>query len=155
VKTAVSPIRLASGAASGLQTFVPTAELAEIYVDKVFALGARPYLKARDVFDLHWLVSHGVAVVCTPESLRVRLATYPGETAAAWLVKARARREELDTSVGPIAEDLKRWLPSSWPLTGVAVQSMVRSAATSLDDGVRAMRKIEAQSPAEPTGASP
>lgn len=146
VKTTVSSIRLASGAASGLQTFVPTAELPEIYVDKVFALGARPYLKARDVFDLHWLVSHGVAGVCTPESLRVRLATYPGETAAAWLVKAQARREELASSLGPIEEDLKRWLPSSWPLTGAAVRSMVQSAITSLDEGLRAMRQIEAQS---------
>ncbi len=155
VKTTVSPIRLASGAASGLQTFVPTAELPEIYVDKMFALGARPYLKARDVFDLHWLVLHGVAGVCTPESLRVRLATYPGETAAAWLVKAQARREELASSAGPIEEDLKRWLPSSWPLTRVAVQSMVQSAITSLDEGLRAMRQVEAQSRAEPAGPSP
>ena len=115
----------------------------------MFALGARAYLKARDVFDLHWLVLHGVAGVCTPESLRVRLATYPGETAAAWLVKAQARREELASSVSPIAEDLKRWLPSSWPLTEVAVQSMVQSAITSLGEGIRVMRRIEAQPSAE------
>jgi predicted nucleotidyltransferase component of viral defense system len=150
VKIAVSPIRLASGAASGLQTFVPTAELPEIYVDKVFALGARAYLKARDVFDLRWLVLHGVTGVCTPESLRVRLAIYPGETSVAWLVKAQARREELASSVRPIAEDLKRWLPSSWPVTEVAVQSMVQSAITSLDEGIRVMRQIEAQPRAEP-----
>ncbi|MHB1871738.1 MAG: nucleotidyl transferase AbiEii/AbiGii toxin family protein [Steroidobacteraceae bacterium] len=154
VSTAVSPIRLASGAASGLQTFVPTAERPAIYVDKVFALGARPYLKARDVFDLHWLVSHGVAGVCTPESLRVRLATYPDETAAAWLAKAQERREELASSVAPVEEDLKRWLPSSWPLTREAVQSMVRSAITSLDEGRRAMRQIEARSRTEPAGPS-
>jgi hypothetical protein len=155
VKTTVSPIRLASGAASGLQTFVPTAELPEIYVDKVFALGARPYLKSRDVFDLHWLVSRGVAGVCTPESLRVRLATYPDETAAAWLAKARARREELASSVDRVEEDLKLWLPSSWPLTEAAVQSMVQSAITSLDQAVRVMRRIEAQSRTEPAGPAP
>lgn len=154
VKSTVSPIRLASGAASGLQTFVPTAELPEIYVDKVFALGARPYLKARDVFDLHWLVSRGVAGVCTPESLRVRLATYPDETAAAWLAKAEERREALASSVAPVEEDLKRWLPSSWPLTREAVQSMVRSAITSLDEGRRAMRQIEARSGTKPAGPS-
>lgn len=150
VKIAVSRIRLASGAASGLQTFVPTAELPEIYADKVFALGARPYLKARDVFDLHWLVLHGAAGVCTPESLRVRLAIYPGETTTAWLVKAQARREELASSVSPIAKDLKRWLPSSWPVTEVAVQSMIQSAISSLDEGIRVMRQIEAQPRAEP-----
>ena len=43
VKSTVSPIPLVSGAASGLQTLVPTAELTELYVEKVFALGARPY----------------------------------------------------------------------------------------------------------------
>jgi len=113
------------------------------------------FSKARDVFDLHWLVSHGVAGVCSPESLRVRLATYPEETATAWLVKAQARREQLASSVGPIEEDSKRWLPSSWPVTQVAVESMVQSAISSLDEGLRAMRQIEAQSRAEPAGPSP
>lgn len=94
------------------------------------------------------------AGVCTPASLRVRLATYPDETAAAWLAKARARREELASSVGPIEEDLRRWLPSSWPLTGVAVQSMVQLAVAALDEGLRAMRRVEAQSRAEPAGSS-
>lgn len=154
VKTTVSSIRLVSGAASGLQTFVPTAELPELYVDKVFALGARPYLKARDVFDLHWLVSHDAAGVCTPQSLRVRLATYPDETMGAWLVKAQARRAELASSADPIEADLRRWLPSSWPLTGAAVQSMVQSAISALDDGLRAMRQLEAPSRAEPAGPS-
>lgn len=154
VKTTVTPVRLVTGTASGLQTFVPTAEPPEIYVDKVFALGARPYLKARDVFDLHWLVSHGISGVCTPDSLRVRLAIYPDETAAAWLVKAQARREELASSVSPITQDLKRWLPSSWPLSDVAVRSMVQSATTSLDEGIRVMRQIEAQPHAEPAGPS-
>ncbi len=154
VKTTVTPVRLVTGTAAGLQTFVPTAEPPEIYVDKVFALGARPYLKARDVFDLHWLVSHGVSRECTPDSLRVRLATYPDETAAAWLVKAQARREELASSVSPITQDLKRWLPSSWPLSDVAVRSMVQSATASLDEGIRVMRQIEAQAHAEPAGPS-
>ncbi len=144
VRTAVTPVRLAHGAASGIQTFVPTAELPEIYVDKVFALGARPYLKARDVFDLHWLAARGVSGVCTRENLRVRLETYPEETATAWLAKARPRHEELASSAGAVAEDLKRWLPSTWPLTGAAIQSMVRTAVESLDEGVLVMREIEA-----------
>ena len=144
VKTTIAPVRLVQGAASGMQTFVPTAELPEIYVDKVFALGAPPYLKARDVFDLHWLAAHGVSGVCTQETLRVRLATCPGETATAWLAKARARRKELASSSGAVAEDLKRWLPSTWPLSEAAVQSMVRTAVESLDEGVQLMRKIEA-----------
>lgn len=100
-----------------------------------------------------WLVPQGAKLVVS----KAKDARNPhtGETAAAWLVKAQARREELSSSVGPIEEDLKRWLPSSWPLTGVAVQSMVQSAATSLDEGLRAMRQIEAQSRAEPADPSP
>lgn len=144
VKTTVAPVRLASGAASGLQTFVPTAELPEIYVDKVFALGARPYLKARDVFDLHWLTSRGVPGVCTPTNLRVHLATYPNETVAAWLTKAQARRKQLSSSNALVMEDLKRWLPSSWPLSDSGVRAMIQTAMASLDEGMRVMREIEA-----------
>lgn len=151
VRTTVTPVRLLQGAASGLQTFVPTAELSEIYVDKVFALGARPYLEARDVFDLHWLATHGISGVCTPENLRVRLETYPDETAAAWLAKAQARRQDLASSTGVVGQDLKRWLPSTWPLTEAAVQSMIQTAIESLDEGMRVMRKIDAK--AERSGA--
>lgn len=146
VKTIVTPVRAMHGGTSGLQTFVPTAELTEIYVDKVFALGARPYLKARDVFDLHWLMTRGISGVCTPESLRVRLETYPAETASSWLTKARARRNDLASSTGSVGEDLKRWLPSTWPLTETTLQSMIKGAIDSLDEGMRVMREIEAQS---------
>jgi predicted nucleotidyltransferase component of viral defense system len=151
VSTTVTPVRLLHGSASGLQTFVPTAELPEIYVDKVFALGARPYLKARDVFDLHWLATHGVSGVCTVENMRVRLETYPDETAAAWLTKAQVRHQELASSSGPVRQDLKRWLPSTWPLTEAAVQSMIETATASLDEGIRVMRTIDAS--AEVAGA--
>lgn len=151
VKTTVTPIRLLHGAASGLQTFVPTAELSEIYVDKVFALGARPYLKARDVFDLHWLAAHGISGVCTAENLRVRLETYPDETATAWLTKAQGRRQDLASSTAIVGQDLKRWLPSTWPLTEAAVQSMIQTAIGSLDEGMRVMREVAAT--AEASGA--
>lgn len=148
VRTTVTPVRLLHGVGSGLQTFVPTAELPEIYVDKVFALGARPYLKARDVFDLHWLTAHDVSRVCTPESLRVRLETYPDESASAWLAKAQARRQTLASSTGAIGQDLKRWLPSSWPLTEAAIGSMIHTATESLDEGMRVMREIDAKAQA-------
>lgn len=151
VSTTVTPVRLVHGAASGLQTFVPTAELPEIYVDKVFALGARPYLKARDVFDLHWLAVHGISGVCTTENLRVRLETYPEETPAAWLTKADARGQDLASSAAAVGQDLKRWLPSTWPLTKAAVQAMIQTAIASLDEGMRVMRAIDAT--AEPSGA--
>ena len=75
VKATVSAIRLASGAASGLQTFVSTAELPEIYVDEVFALGARPDLKARDVLDLDWTSDRSAVACRTCRSVTMRAAS--------------------------------------------------------------------------------
>jgi hypothetical protein len=95
------------------------------------------------VFDLHWLAAQGVSGACTPENLRVRLATYPDETASAWLAKARARRSDLVSSAGAVAKDLKRWLPTAWPLTETTIQSMIQAAIDSLDEGMRIMGEIE------------
>jgi len=158
LKIMVSTVRLGSGPGAGAQAFVPTAELSEIYADKVFALGARPYLKPRDVFDLHWLLDRGVAADCSAEDLRIRLATYPNESPAAWLEKAQARRIELAGSVGMVGDDLRRWLPSSWPLDDEMVTGMVRSATGALDRGMAQMNSIEAaaaRSPEDDGGPSP
>jgi Nucleotidyl transferase AbiEii toxin, Type IV TA system len=123
---------------------VPTATLAEIYVDKVFALAARRYLKPRDVFDLHWLhQKHGFAV-CSAANLQVRLATYPNETPSNWLAKAATRRLELKKSSDAIARELKRWLPSAWPLNRSNVDEMIDVAVTALDQGVEIMQTIAA-----------
>lgn len=142
VKTVVAPVRLVHGPVAGIQTFVPTAHLAEIYADKVFALAARPYLKARDVFDLHWLhTTHG-PYVCSIDDLRVRLDLYPNETPLRWLEKAFARRKELLVSTSAIASDLARWLPSSWPLTEAVAKEMVQTAVQSIERGIDAMREL-------------
>lgn len=142
IKTVVSPVRLASGPGAGMQAFVPTAQTSEIYADKVFALVARPYLKPRDIFDLHWLTQNEEHV-CSVDDLRVRLATYPNETPAGWLAKAGARRAELMESAALVQKDLQRWLPSSWPLTSAAVAQMLEAAVQALDLGVALMEDIE------------
>ncbi len=150
LRVAVAPVRLARGPAAGMQAFVPTESLIDIYADKVFALAARPYLKPRDVFDLHWLGMHGDTAAsiaastpgCTAADLRVRLAIYPNETPGAWLDKARARRVQLQASHSAIARDLKRWLPSSWPLGESDVAGMVNASVTALDQGMDVMRGI-------------
>lgn len=150
LRVAVAPVRLARGPAAGMQAFVPTESLIDIYADKVFALAARPYLKPRDVFDLHWLGIRGDTAAstagstpgCTAADLQVRLATYPNETPGAWLDKARARRAQLQTSHSAIARDLKRWLPSSWPLGTAEVASMVNASSAALDQGIALMRAL-------------
>ena len=53
-----------------LAAFVPTADMSEIYVDKVFALAARSYLKPRDVFDLHWLLKRLGQSLCQDNRTR-------------------------------------------------------------------------------------
>lgn len=142
VKVIVAPVRLARGPAAGMQVFVPTAEAAEIYSDKVFALGARPYLKPRDVFDLHWLTTHENVRQCSADDFRVRLATYPNETPAAWLAKSETRLKELRRSVPAITIDLKRWLPSTWPLDESSARAMVDTSATALEQGIELMQEI-------------
>ena len=154
VKATVAPVRLARGPASGMQTFVPTADLPEIYADKVFALAARPYLKPRDVFDLHWLSTYSRLRECSVEDLRLRLATYPNETASAWLEKAFARRVELREADQVVLADLKRWLPSSWPLTSAGANEMTQAAVQALEQGIDMMRVIQAEQRADHEGPS-
>lgn len=140
--TAVHPVRLIVGRAAGAQAFVPTLELKEIFVDKVFAVAARPYLKPRDVFDLYWLAERGESLTCTDEDLAVRLATYPNETPQDWLEKAAVRRQELIGSANKVKADLRRWLPSSWPLTDEKVRDMIDASVAALDRGVHTMRVL-------------
>ncbi len=143
VKSTVATVRLSRGPAAGMQTFVPTADAREIYADKVFALAARPYLKPRDVFDMHWLTTQGDQQhACTAEDLRVRLATYPNETPQGWLEKAAARRQQLESATDAVMADLRRWLPSYWALDTASVQAMVDSAIAALDRGIAVMREI-------------
>jgi|GEM_PF-6203921 len=64
------------------------------------------------------------------------------ETPSAWLKKALARRTEL-RKLGPaIMADLKRWLPSSWPLTEASVKDMIETALRALEQGIGKMREI-------------
>lgn len=142
IKAVVVPVRLASGVAAGMQTFVPTADLAEIYADKVFALAARPYLKPRDVFDLYWLSQQGGSYACSMDAMQVRLHTYPNESASAWLDKALARKPVLAAALPSVSADLKRWLPSSWPLLELDVAEMIEAAMAALEQGIATMQAL-------------
>lgn len=141
----VRPVRLLSGPAAGAKAFVPSATLREIYVDKVFALAARPYLKARDVFDLHWLASQvnlADTLICSPADLEVRLATYPSQTPQNWLTQAAKRRTELPTQIASIQRDLARWLLSTWALQVARVEAMVQTSMLALDGGISSMHAL-------------
>lgn len=133
------------------QAFVPTLTLEEIFAGKVYALGARKRIKARDVFDLWWLADKKTAAVPL-EALRTRLAIYPTHggaagTAKAWVANANLRLADLKatTAAGVISKDLKRWLPSSWPMSEAAALEMINLSIEQLKAGIETMQTIARQ----------
>jgi len=108
------PIQLAIS-----QAIIPTAQLAEIYVDKIHAVAGRDYLKHRDVFDLWWLDQQGAAR--DGEELRVALknrrALYPKgpDVDSGWANRLRERAGEMlnPASIAAFSKDLDRWLALS------------------------------------------
>ena len=151
----VAQVRLVAGPAAGAQAFVPAAATKEIFADKIFALASRPYLKPRDIFDLHWLLQREPDLKCSARDLAARLMTYPNESADAWIDKAKSRLAQLPSQRRAIAHDLARWLPSSWPLRAGDVDAMIASAGAGLAGGIVQMQAL-VPAPAGParTGGS-
>ena len=147
-------LKVSTISSSAVQAFVPTLTLTEIFADKVYALGGRDRIKPRDVFDLWWLCEQGVTGT-TPDLLRTRLGIYPAasgllsDTAQGWLKSAAARLAELQTpgAVDKVAQDLKRWLPSSWPMDAAAAAPMLARAIEHLGLGMVMVRGLAAQPP--------
>lgn len=135
---------------SGVQAFVPALTAGEIFADKVFALAARSYLKPRDVFDIDWLVDRGEST-CSAEDLHARLAIYPNMTHAAWVEAAERRRGELVDAVDRVAEDLRRWLPSTMTPTREDAERMVGVAVKALDDAIDTFDPPPRRRPSGPT----
>lgn len=144
----VLPVRIASGPGAGAQAFVPTENLAEIHADKVFALGARTYLKPRDLFDLHWIEQRQPGIATTPDDLETRLRIYPNESPLSWIEKSEKRLKALETCVDIVQADLTRWLPSSWPLQERQVRDIVTTSAAALQRGMEAMQAVARLRPA-------
>ena len=141
-------LKVSTVTSSAGQAFVPTLTLEEIFADKVYALGARKRIKARDIFDLWWLADKKVLSVPL-EALRTRLAIYPLQggaagTAKAWLANAELRLADLKApaAASVIAKDLKRWLPSSWPMDEAAALQMISLSIIQLETGMQSMQTI-------------
>ena len=136
----------AIAAPTGQQAFVPTLTLEEIFADKVYALGARNRLKARDIFDLWWLCEQKPMAV-EAEALCIRLDIYPGDhmdqaqTARRWLAAAQSRLADLRaaTTALTVAAELKRWLPSSWRMDATVAATMITVSVQKLVEGVVVM----------------
>jgi hypothetical protein len=74
--------------------------------------------------------------------MRLRLATYPNETPDQWLVKARDRSLTLPSQAAAVGADLKRWLPTTWPMDEVAAAKAIASSVRALDQGIVVMEAI-------------
>jgi predicted nucleotidyltransferase component of viral defense system len=136
------------------QAFVPSLTLQEVFADKVFALGARSRIKARDIFDLWWLQSQErVEPRVEASALRTRLRIYPApsgqeiDALARWLDGAQARQSDLrsESALKVIQADLKRWLPSHWDLSDAAVSGMLERSDGALAQGIEVMRQLESE----------
>lgn len=140
----VKPVRLARGPLAGAQTFVPTEDIRDIFVDKIFALAARPYLKARDVFDLYWISKSNSGLCFDTEDLSLRFDIYPGETVHDWLCKA----DERDVLLGKkktleaVTQDLKKWLPTTWKLQSSEVCEMLQHSRSCLQQGMQIAQQL-------------
>lgn len=135
----------------GGQAFVPTLIPAEIFADKVYALGARRRIKPRDVFDLWWLCAKEELQI-SRRDLQTRLLIYPAQggaavdTAIAWLDNAELRLADLKATGAArnVSDDLRRWLPSSWPMDDAAAAAMIVVAVGHLGAGIQMMRRLVA-----------
>lgn len=162
LRVAVESVRVASGPAAGARAFVPRADLIEIFADKVFAVGARPYLKPRDLFDIHWILERNTGFVVGARDFHLRLATYPNETPSTWLVRARDRVDSMPAAAATVATDLRRWLPSSWTMEPADAQKIIAVSIRALQQGIEVMQGIassepqrEAKAPGERTTTRP
>lgn len=124
-----------------VQPLVPTAELVEIWLDKVHAMAFRPRLKPRDVFDLWWIeAGREVRELSVDERLkrfanhaRMYDATRLPETPA--LLRARARDLANPATVARVGGDLLRWLPKEHAQLACApnIDTVVATACSSLE----------------------
>lgn len=140
-------LKISTMASPAGQAFVPTLTLAEIFADKVYALGARDRIKPRDVFDLSWLCEKESHLL-TIKALHTRLEIYPAksgatiDTANAWLANAEDRLNDLRApdAAREVANDLKRWLPASWPMNEKTATDMLQPAIEQLEAGMKLIR---------------
>ncbi|CCD29617.1 Putative uncharacterized protein [Candidatus Glomeribacter gigasporarum BEG34] len=90
----------------------------EIMADKIVALGARPYLKWRDVWDVAFLYDAGIRVTLTLADWVLRKLSDYGLDKATWQagLKERVAQLALPERLTPYRAEMSRFLPASHPL---------------------------------------
>ncbi|WP_454914424.1 nucleotidyl transferase AbiEii/AbiGii toxin family protein [Variovorax gossypii] len=138
-------------------TFIEAAELVEILVDKVHALGDRNRIKERDIFDLWWICQEMAMTPATAaEEFTARSATHfamypngrpPLGLVESYLERAATMRAMLDSGLAPMVEAIGRWLPEelgqpSRYATESAVRAMVEHAIACAEAAAHEMERL-------------
>jgi predicted nucleotidyltransferase component of viral defense system len=124
-----------------VQPLVPTAELVEIWLDKVHAMAFRPRLKPRDVFDLWWIEAGrevrelSVAERLTRFANHARMYDTARLPETPTLLRARAQDLADPATMARVGSDLLRWLPKEHAQLARApdLDTMVATARGSLE----------------------
>lgn len=143
---------------------IPAATLEAACADKIVALGFRPYLKWRDLFDIWWI--SGQVAIDRDRLARTTLhhaSAYSGPEGAS-VAAGLARFLEVDPEdiLRQADPDLKRWLPKAlWEsLNPDGIREMVHHARDMASDMMRRLSALDSgptgpAGPARPTdGAS-
>lgn len=147
INVVVSPVTASRGPLAGSRATIPALDLHEIYYDKVFAVGARPYLKPRDIFDLWWLQQHPKCgrIPIPAAAMRTRCELYKELSIDQWRQRAADRMAAFQTEAAQkqIGLDLAQWLPEYFGLVNGQVNEMITASATALTDGMATMAALE------------
>lgn len=138
-------------------TFIEVAELVEVLVDKVHALGDRNRIKERDIFDLWWIcdemrMSPTAAAAQFVARSAAHFAMYPNGLpplglAESYLERAAKMRSMLDGGLASMIDAIGRWLPQELgqpnPLASEsAVRAMVEHAVACAEAAAREMETL-------------
>ncbi len=138
----LSEIQAVISSAGVSNSFVPASDLNEIMADKVFAQGGREYLKARDIFDIYWMMANGVSPIVAPKDIVRRFGIYDVGGVDKWLAKAAGRLASIDANAEMIAKDLRRWLPSVWPVEA-RLPEILECARSTIAHGIQTVERIK------------
>ncbi len=135
-------------------TFIEAAEIVEILVDKVHALGDRNRIKERDIFDLWWICQEtGTTPAAAAAQFVARSAAHfamypnglpPLGLAASYLERAATMRTMLDGGLAPMIDAIARWLPPELDQPNMfasesSVRAMVEHAVACAEAAAREM----------------
>lgn len=121
-------------------------QLLEIMADKLFAQGGREYLKARDIFDIWWMMKNNIQPRDGTPGLEYRFKIYNVGGMGGWRGRAQAKYDVLNQELTKqkIEDDLRKWLPSDFPLE-THINEIIEYGKTAIADAIEHMQSLSQQ----------